>query len=104
MLLVKLKIYREDIWAKTYNNDVKYDIFKNTNKWSRDDIRNVKFAGNVNVFQMVIDTPTDQVITGGKVTTDSTLEKLERYSENTAKLKVAITDIWGYTLNSSVDI
>ena len=100
----KTKIYREDIWAKTYNNDVKYDIFKNTNKWSRDDIRNVKFAtGNVNVFQMVIDTPTDQVITGGKVTTDSYIE-VEGVSENTAKLKVAITDIWGYTLNSSVDI
>ena len=100
----KTKIYREDIWAKTYNNDVKYDIFKNTNKWSRDDIRNVKFAtGNVNVFQMVIDTPTNQVITGGKVTTDSYIE-VEGVSENTAKLKVAITDIWGYTLNSSVDI
>ena len=100
----KTKIYREDIWAKTYNNDVKYDIFKNKNDWSRADISTVKFAtGNVNVFQVTVDTPTNQVITGGKVTTDSYIE-VEGVSENTAKLKVAITDIWGYTLNSSVDI
>lgn len=100
----KTKIYREDIWAKTYNNDVKYDIFKNKNDWSRADISTVKFAtGNVNVFQVIVDTPTNQVITGGKVTTDSYIE-VEGVSENTAKLKVAITDIWGYTLNSSVDI
>ena len=83
---------------------MKYDIFKNNSSWSRADIATVKFAtGNVNVFQMVVDTPTNQVITGGKVTTDSYIE-VEGVSENTAKLKVAITDIWNYTLNSSVDI
>ena len=103
----RTKIYKEDIWAKTYNNDVKYDIFKkdDTGNWYRDDIKSVTFSsGNVNVFEMTQATPTP---THGKPTdkdfVDSYIE-VEGVSENTAKLNVAIEDIWGYTLEDQVDI
>ena len=101
----RTKIYKEDIWAKTYNNDVKYDIFKNEDKnWYRDDIKSVTFSsGNVNVFEMTQATPTDPVVTNDKVTEDSYIE-VEGVSENTAKLNVAIEDIWGYKLEDQVDI
>ena len=103
----RTKIYKEDIWAKTYNNDVKYDIFKKDNdgNWYRDDIKSVTFSsGNVNVFEMTQATPTP---THGKPTdkdfVDSYIE-VEGVTENTAKLNVAIKDIWGYTLEDQVDI
>ena len=101
----RTKIYKEDIWAKTYNNDVKYDIFKNEDKnWYRDDIKSVTCSsGNVNVFEMTQATPTDPVVTNDKVTEDSYIE-VEGVTENTAKLNVAIEDIWGYTLEDQVDI
>ena len=103
----RTKIYKEDIWAKTYNNDVKYDIFKkdDTGNWYRDDIKSVTFSsGNVNVFEMTQATPTP---THGKPTdkdfVDSYIE-VEGVTEKTAKLNVAIEDIWGYKLEDQVDI
>ena len=101
----RTKIYKEDIWAKTYNNDVKYDIFKNEDKkWYRDDIKSVTFSsGNTNIFEMTQATPTDPVVKDDKVTEDSYIE-VEGVTENTAKLNVAIEDIWGYTLEDQVDI
>ena len=102
----RTKLYKEDIWAKTYNNDVKYDIFrKSAGKWYRDDIKDVTFtSGNPNVFEVTIGTPKDptgSVAEGNFV--DSYIE-VEGVTENTAKLNVAIEDIWGYTLKDQVDI
>ena len=102
----RTKLYKEDIWAKTYNNDVKYDIFrKSAGKWYRDDIKDVIFtSGNPNVFEVTIGTPKDptgSVAEGNFV--DSYIE-VEGVTENTAKLNVAIEDIWGYTLKDQVDI
>jgi len=103
----RTRIYKEDIWAKTYNNDVKYDIFKkdNAGNWYRDDIKDVTFStGNRNVFQMTVATPTPTVSKPTeKDFVDSYIE-VEGVSENTAKLNVAIEDIWGYTLEDQVDI
>ena len=86
---------------------MKYDIFKkdNAGNWYRDDIKDVTFStGNRNVFQMTVATPT---ATFSKPTekdfVDSYIE-VEGVSENTAKLNVAIEDIWGYTLEDQVDI
>ena len=103
----RTRIYKEDIWAKTYNNDVKYDIFKkdNAGNWYRDDIKDVTFStGNRNVFQMTVATPTATVSEPTeKDFVDSYIE-VEGVTENTAKLNVAIEDIWGYTLEDQVDI
>ena len=102
----RTRIYKEDIWAKTYNNDVKYDIFKkdDAGNWYRDDIKDVTFSsGNVNVFEMTVATPTDVQNAGTDQEIDSYIE-VEGVSENTAKLNVAIEDIWGYTLEDQVDI
>ena len=105
----RTRIHKEDIWAKTYNNDVKYNIFRtvdesNNDVWYRDDIKNVTFSsGNVNVFEMTVATPTDVQHPGTDKEIDSYIE-VEGVSENTAKLKVAVEDIWGYTLQDEVDI
>lgn len=104
----RTRLYKEDIWAKTYNNDVKYDIFAkggtdSAPEWYRDDIKNVTFStGNRNVFEVTIGTPTAPRKEGDSVV-DSYIE-VEGVSENTAKLNVAVTDIWGYTLEDQVDI
>ena len=106
----RTKIYKEDVWAKTYNNDVKYDIFaKGTNNgvkvWYRDDIKNVTFSsGNVNVFEVTVATPTDPVAATATTEAVPSYIEVEGVSENTSKLNVAVDDIWGYTLKSSVDI
>ena len=106
----RTKLYKENIWAKTYNNDVKYDIFAKGEaagviEWYRSDIANVTFStGNKNVFEVTVATPTVPVAaTATAPAVDSYIE-VEGVTENTAKLKVAVDDIWGYTLNSSVDI
>ena len=60
----RTKLYKENIWAKTYNNDVKYDIFAKGKaagviEWYRSDIANVTFStGNKNVFEVTVATPT----------------------------------------------
>ena len=106
----RTKIYKEDVWAKTYNNDVKYDIFaKGTNNgvkvWYRDDIKNVTFSsGNVNVFEVTVATPTDPVAATATTEAVPSYIEVEGVSENTSKLNVAVDDIWGYTLKSSVAI
>ena len=106
----RTKLYKEDVWAKTYNNDVKYDIFAKGGTtaapvWYRDDIKHVTFStGNKNVFEVTVKTPTVPVAaTATTAAVDSYIE-VEGVTENTAKLNVAVDDIWGYTLNSSVDI
>ena len=106
----RTKIYKEDVWAKTYNNDVKYDIFaKGTDNgakvWYRDDIKNVTFSsGNVNVFEVTVATPTDPVAATATTEAVPSYIEVEGVSENTSKLNVAVDDIWGYTLKSSVAI
>ena len=106
----KTKIYKENIWAKTYNNDVKYDIFAKggttgNKEWYREDIKKVVFSsGNVNVFEVTVDTPTVPVAATTTTEAVPSYIEVEGLSENTAKLNVAVTDIWGYTLNSSVNI
>ena len=60
----RTKLYKEDIWAKTYNNDEVYNIFAKggTNiapEWYRADINNVTFdTANKNVFEVTVATPT----------------------------------------------
>ena len=106
----RTKLYKEDIWAKTYNNDEVYNIFAKggTNaapEWYRADIENVTFdTANKNVFEVTVATPTVPVKDGsGKVTEDSYIE-VEGVSANTSKLNIAVEDIWGYTLQDQVDI
>ncbi len=96
----RTRIYKEDIWAKTYNNDVEYHIFKDTDgEYYRDDIKEVTFSsGNVNVFEVTVATPTTAT-----EDVDSYIE-VEGVSANTSTLNVAIEDIWGYTLEDQVDI
>ena len=105
------KLYKEDVWAKTYNNDVKYDIFKKSIKdapkwaWYRSDIENVTFStGNKNVFEVTVKNPTAPVEKTALTPAEDSYIEVEGVSENTAKLNVAVNDIWGYTLNSSVNI
>ena len=106
----KTKIYKEDIWAKTYNGDVKYDIFKEFDAdgnvvWTRNDIKKVEFStGNPNVFEVTVATPKDPVAATATTAAVPSYVEVEGVSANTAKLNVAITDIWGYTLKSQVDI
>lgn len=102
----RTKLYKEDIWAKTYNNDVKYDIFRKAKgTWYRDDIKNVTFSsGNVNVFEVTVATPTDPVAATATSEAVPSYIEVEGVSENTSKLNVAIQDIWGYTLEDQVDI
>lgn len=52
---------------------------------------------------MTVATPTDVQYPGTSKEIDSYIE-VEGVSENTAKLKVAVEDIWGYTLQDEVDI
>ena len=106
----KTKIYKEDIWAKTYNGDVKYDIFKEFDAeghvvWTRNDIKKVEFStGNPNVFEVTVATPMDPIAATATTAAVPSYVEVEGVSANTAKLNVAITDIWGYTLKSQVDI
>ncbi len=102
----RTKLYKEDIWAKTYNNDVKYDIFRKAEgTWYRDDIKDVTFSsGNVNVFEVTVATPTDPQAAKDENPAVPSYIEVEGVSENTSKLNVAIKDIWGYTLEDQVDI
>ena len=102
----RTKLYKEDIWAKTYNNDVKYDIFRNSdNKWYRDDIKNVTFStANKNVFEVTVANPTDPKPASGSTAAVPSYIEVEGVSENTSKLNVEVEDIWGYTLKDQVDI
>ena len=102
----RTKLYKEDIWAKTYNNDVKYDIFrKSADKWYRDDIKNVTFStANKNVFEVTVAKPTDPKPASGSTAAVPSYIEVEGVSENTSKLNVAVEDIWGYTLKDQVDI
>ena len=106
----RTKLYKEDIWAKTYNNDEVYNIFakggtNTTPEWYRADINNVTFGtANKNVFEVTVATPTAPAKdASGKVTEDSYIE-VEGVSANTSKLNIAVEDIWGYTLQDQVDI
>ena len=102
----RTKLYKEDIWAKTYNNDVKYDIFrKSDNEWYRDDIKDVTFStANKNVFEVTVANPTDPKPASGSTAAVPSYIEVEGVSENTSKLNVEVEDIWGYTLKDQVDI
>ena len=106
----RTKLYKEDIWAKTYNNDVKYDIFakgetNNAPVWYRDDIKNVTFStDNKNVFEVTVANPTVPVAATATTAAVPSYIEVEGVSENTSKLNVEVEDIWGYTLKDQVDI
>lgn len=106
----KTKIYKENIWAKTYNNDVKYDIFatggtEKDPEWSREDIASVEFeSGNKNVFVMTESVPTIPKDATTLTEAIPSYIEVEGLTPNTSTLKVAVKDIWGYTLESSVAI
>ena len=58
----------------------------------------------MNVFEVTVATPTDPVAATAATEAVPSYIEVEGVSENTSKLNVAVDDIWGYTLKSSVAI
>ncbi len=107
----RTRLHKEDIWAKTNNDEVQYNIFRTVtedgtkNVWYRDDIANVTFSsGNTNVFVMTQATPSDVQNPGKSNEIDSYIEVEGLNNPQTTTLNVAIEDIWGYTLEDQVNI
>lgn len=107
----RTRLHKEDIWAKTNNDEVQYNIFRTVtedgtkNVWYRDDIANVTFSsGNTNVFVMTQATPSDVQYPGTNKEIDSYIEVEGLNNPQTTTLNVAIEDIWGYTLEDQVNI
>ena len=109
----------EDVWATTVNDAVKYDLFKTATKgsdgkyvgtdWYRQDVANVAFSSDRIKFivENANGTPTNAVVdeTTGAIKEASSISL--RSVGNTGdrdKLKIAVTDIWGYTLEDEVDV
>ena len=112
----KTQITAANVWAKTYNGEVTYGIFRTTEKtssapvtysaaWTRPDIKSVTFSSsNKNIFEMVTSAPTDpEFKTDGTITKASYIE-VEGVTAGKAKLNADILDIWGYSLKDAVDI
>ena len=111
----KTQITAANVWAKTYNGEVKYELFRVTEKnttgsyesaWYRPDIKSVTFSSsNKNIFEMVQATPTDPEFdtANGKISKDSYIE-VEGVAAGKAKLNADVLDIWGYSLKDAVDI
>lgn len=112
-------VTKADVWAYTYNNEVKYDIFKvakydaatkkYVSAWDRTDIASVKFSADNNVFGVVIDEPTDVVLEDavtGEIKRESfiTLNGKNLAAGQKAELTIIVTDKWGYELKLPVDV
>ena len=109
----------EDVWATTANDEVKYDLFKTAIKqtdgtykgddWYRQDVANVTFSSDRIKFivenangtptQAVVDPTTGAIKEASSISLRSVGNKGDR-----DKLKIAVTDIWGYTLEDEVDV
>ena len=113
-------ITAEDVWATTVNENVKYDLFKTAVKsdkdgkyygedWYRQDVANVVFSSdrikfiveNVNgkPTNAVVDETTGAIKEASSISLRSVGNKGDR-----DKLKITVTDIWGYTLEDEVDV
>ena len=109
----------EDVWATTVNDNVKYDLFKtaikqsdgkyNGEDWSRQDVSKVVFSSDRIKFivENTDGTPTDAVVdeTTGTIKEASSISlRSVGNSGDRDKLKISVTDIWGYTLEDEVDV
>ena len=56
------------------------------------------------MISLTVATPTDPVAATATTEAVPSYIEVEGVSENTSKLNVAVDDIWGYTLKSSVAI
>ena len=112
-------ITAEDIWATTVNDNVKYDLFytavKNTSNgewmsgWARLDLEKVVFSSDG--IKFTVENPNGEPY---KAEVNKTTGAINRASSislrgsgnpgDRSKLKVAVTDIWGYTLEDEVDV
>ena len=112
-------ITAEDIWATTVNDNVKYDLFytavQNTGTgawesgWARLDLDKVVFSSDGIKFTVESDggEPTDAAVnpTTGAINRASNISlRASGNPGDRSKLKVAVTDIWGYTLEDEVDV
>ena len=112
-------ITAEDIWATTVNDNVKYDLFytavQNTGTgawesgWARLDLDKVVFSSDGIKFTVESDggEPTDAAVNANTGAINRASNISLRASGNPgdrSKLKVAVTDIWGYTLEDEVDV
>ena len=109
----------KDVWATTVNDAVKYDLFKTATKgsdgkyvgtdWYRQDVANVVFSSDRIKFivENTNGTPTDAVVDGTtgaiKEASSISLRSVGNKGDRD-KLKIAVTDIWGYTLEDEVDV
>ena len=109
----------EDVWATTANDEVKYDLFKtaikqtdgtyNGKDWYRQDVANVTFSSDRIKFivENANGTPTEAVVdpTTGAIKEASSISLRSVGNKGDRdKLKIAVTDIWGYTLEDEVDV
>ena len=108
----------EDVWATTVNDNVKYDLFKTAVKntsdgkyysqWARLDLAKVVFSsdgikfvveGNGQPSQALVDETTGTIKNPSSISLRASGNPGDR-----SKLKIAVTDIWGYTLEEEVDV
>ena len=109
----------EDVWATTVNENVKYDLFKTAIKqddgtykgddWYRQDVANVAFSSDR--IKFIVENkdgkPTDAVVdeTTGAIKEASSISLRSVGNKGDRdKLKITVTDIWGYTLEDEVDV
>ena len=109
----------KDVWATTVNDAVKYDLFKTAtkgsngkyvgDKWYRQDVANVVFSSDRIKFivENTNGTPTnanvDETTGAIKEASSISLRSVGNKGDRD-KLKIAVTDIWGYTLEDEVDV
>ena len=112
-------ITAEDIWATTAK-DVKYDLFKTATQdvtsgtyigeaWARLDITNVKFSSDG--IKFTVENPDGEPYDANVNPNTGAINRASNISlrgsgnpGDRSKLKVAVTDIWGYTLEDEVDV
>ena len=112
-------ITAEDIWATTVNDNVKYDLFytavKNTSNgewqsgWARLDLEKVVFSSDG--IKFTVENPNGEPYAADVNKTTGAINRASSISlrgsgnpGDRSKLKVAVTDIWGYTLEDEVDV
>ena len=112
-------ITAEDIWATTAK-DVKYDLFKTATQnvndgtyigtaWARLDITNVKFSSDG--IKFTVENPDGEPYNADVNPNTGAINRASNISlrgsgnpGDRSKLTVAVTDIWGYTLEDEVDV
>ena len=112
-------ITASDVWATTVNEAVKYDLFKTAIKlsngkysgdsWKRQDVKGVNFSSDG--IKFIVETangvPTNAVVdeTTGEIKEASSISlRAVGNKGDRSKLKITVTDIWGYTISKEVDV